>query len=86
MRLGQGFRDKLMSTLVAMGHACEEVHLEVTPEGRVAGHIVSDAFRGKTQMHRQHQLWKELRQRLTRAELARIVALLTVTPAEIADD
>ena len=84
--MGQEFFDKLTSTLVDMGYTRGELHLEITPTGKVGGHIVSDAFRGKSQMHRQHQLWKDLRQRLTPAELTSIVALLTVTPAEIEDD
>jgi stress-induced morphogen len=78
--------DKLKSTLRDIGYTDDELHLERTLTGAVGGHIISEAFRGETQMNRQNQLWHELRQRLSPAELSHVVALLTVTPTEIGED
>ena len=84
--MGEDFLDKLKTVLREIGYSDDELHLEVTDSGKVGGHIVSEAFRGESQMNRQNQLWDELTERLTPTELTKIVALLTVTPAEIGDD
>jgi acid stress-induced BolA-like protein IbaG/YrbA len=84
--MGEEFLERLKATLREIGYTDDELHLELTQSGKVGGHILSDAFRGESQMNRQNQLWAELRQRLTPAELINIVALLTVTPAEVGED
>lgn len=84
--MAQEFVEKLKATLHELGYTDDELHLELTQSGKVGGHIVSEAFRGESQMNRQSQLWSDLQQRLTPAELINIVALLTVTPAEVGDD
>lgn len=64
----------------------EEIHLETTASGSVGGHIVSGSFSGQSQMERQDRLWEGLKSNLREDQLFKIVALLTVTPEEIADE
>jgi acid stress-induced BolA-like protein IbaG/YrbA len=47
---------------------------------------VSDAFRGESQINRQAQLWARLRQTLSPEDIVGVVAILTTTPAEVAED
>lgn len=84
--MGEELIQKLIQVLGELGYHDNEVHLETTPSGKVGGHIVSSAFKGMSQLERQDDLWDELKQRLTEAEQNRIVAILTVTPEEIADE
>ncbi len=84
--MGEAFLNKLKTVLRKLGFTDDELHLELTTSGRVGGHIVSEAFRGESQMNRQDRLWADLARQLTKAELAKIVAILTVTPEEIGDE
>lgn len=84
--MGQEFFEKLKVTLRDIGYTDDEVHLELTQSGKVGGHIISEQFRGESQTNRQNMLWNELQKHLSQAELTNIVALLTVTPAEIGAD
>ncbi len=81
--MDNAFLRRMKEVLRDIGYTDDEFHLELTTSGRIGGHIVSEAFLGESQTNRQAKLWHELEQRLTREELTRIVALLTVTPAEI---
>lgn len=78
--------EQVTSTLKKLHFASPEIHLEKTSSGKVGGHVVSVSFTGKSQIERQHDLWKGLRSNLVPDELNKIVAILTVTPEEIGDD
>ncbi|HYQ14958.1 MAG TPA: hypothetical protein VEQ58_04360 [Polyangiaceae bacterium] len=75
---------RLREVLRELGYADGEIFLEVTGGGKVAGYIMSEAFRGESQIDRQEQLWAKLRQHLDPDELAQVVAVLTMTPTEVA--
>lgn len=74
--------DRLKEALRDIGYTDDEFHLERTATGKVGGHIVSEAFRGESQTNRQAKLWLQLERRLSKSDLAKIVAILTVTRAE----
>lgn len=77
---------ELRQTLIDLGFRDEEIHLESTPSGKVGGWIISDNFDGVSQIERQNNLWARLRERLPPEKLAKIVAILTMTPLEVEDD
>ena len=81
-----GFLKELKSVLLGLGFASAEISLEQTSSGKVGGHIISAKFEGDSQILRQKRLWKDLAERLSKAELGQIVAILTVTPEEIGED
>ena len=78
--------ERLTAVLHQLGFDPAEIRIEATGTGRVGGVVVSDRFTGQTQTERQQWLWGSLRQLMGSAELANIVALLTMTPAEVAED
>ena len=78
--------ERVRTALESLQFKPDEIHLELTRSGSVGGHIVSASFTGQSQMERQEQLWKGLKNQLRPDELVKIVALLTMTPEEIADD
>lgn len=80
------FETRLRNALSQLQFSPEQVHLESTDSGKIGGHIISAHFTGKSQLERQNLLWEGLEQQLEPDELKQIVALLTVTPEEIADD
>ena len=57
--------------------------LEVTPEGRIGGFTISDSFLGKSQIERQNLLWDKLDNILDEEMNSKIIALLTMTHAEV---
>lgn len=75
---------RLREVLKQLGYTDDEIFLEVAGGGKVAGYIISEAFRGESQINRQDQLWAKLRQHLRPEELIQIVAVLTMTPTEAA--
>ena len=75
---------RLREVLRELGYTDDEIFLEITGAGKVAGHIISEAFRGESQLNRQDLLWAQLQQRLRPDELQNIVAILTMTPTEAA--
>jgi stress-induced morphogen len=84
--MGQEFLEKLKVSLREIGYTDDEFRLELTQSGKVGGHIISEKFHGKSQTNRQDMLWHELPKHLSQEELSNIVALLTVTPAEVGAD
>lgn len=76
--------EHMKAVLRELGYADEEIFLETTADGHVGGYIVSDAFRGESQINRQEQLWAKLRERLKEDELEHVTAILTLTPREVA--
>jgi acid stress-induced BolA-like protein IbaG/YrbA len=78
--------ERLKQVLRELGHTDEEIFLETNASGAVGGYIVSDAFRGESQISRQAQLWARLRQTLSPEDIVGVVAILTMTPAEVAED
>lgn len=76
--------ERLTEVLLALGFAAGDIRLENAGGGKVAGVIVSERFRDHSQEDRQNQLWDELRMRMPPEELIQIVALMTMTPEEIA--
>jgi acid stress-induced BolA-like protein IbaG/YrbA len=75
---------RLREVLRELGYTDDEIFLEAAGGGKVAGYIISEAFRGESQINRQDQLWAKLRQHLGPDELIKIVAVLTMTPTEAA--
>ncbi len=76
--------ERLRAVLRDFGCTDDEIHLERAGAGNIGGYIISEAFRGESQMNRQDQLWARLRQRMEPHELVQITAILTMTPAEAA--
>ena len=81
-------KDKLTTTISSptSGIATPEFDLEETPAGKVGGFIISPSFAGKSQIERQNMLWDYLDKSLSKEQILRIVALVTVTPDETQDD
>ncbi len=77
---------ELRKTLNDLGFADHDIHLESTSAGKVGGWVVSDRFDDMSQIERQDWLWARLRERLSPDKLAKIVAILTMTPLEVAED
>ena len=76
----------LKEALLSAGFKDDEIVLETTGSGKVAGYLISPRFAGQSQLDRQDQLWTELRERLAEDELVGIVSILTMTPDEVDDD
>jgi acid stress-induced BolA-like protein IbaG/YrbA len=76
--------EHLKEVLRALGFSDAEVQLENAGSGKVGGVLVSPRFAGRSQEDRQHALWDELRKRMGPDELVQIVAIMTMTPEEIA--
>lgn len=76
--------EHLKQVLRALGYDDGEVQLEHAGGGRVGGVLVSRRFAGKSQEERQGELWAELRAKLPPEDLVQIVAIMTMTPEEIA--
>ena len=75
--------DRVKQVLKDIGYTDDEIFLEAIG-GKVAGHIISEAFRGESQIDRQNHLWAALEARLGPEELRSIAAILTMTPTEVA--
>lgn len=71
---------------LAAGFTDDEIQLETTSSGRVAGFVIAERFDGMPQLERQEMLWNDLENYLDPATLASIVSLLTMTPEEVEDD
>jgi acid stress-induced BolA-like protein IbaG/YrbA len=76
--------ERLKEILLELGFEDAEVQLEHAGNGRVGGVLVSPRFAGQSQEERQAKLWRGLRQHLGSEELEQIVAIMTMTPDEIA--
>ena len=76
--------EHLKEVLRALGFHEAEVQIEQAGGGKVGGVLVSRRFAGKSQEERQNELWTGLRARLPPEELGQIVAIMTMTPEEIA--
>ena len=78
----EAFKDKLVVFLEAQ---FDEVQcdLECLPAGRVTGSLVWGGFSKYDHAERQHVLWEKLRMEFSnREDLAKIGAILTLTPEE----
>jgi len=76
--------EHLKEVLRALGFSDAEVQLENTGGGKVGGVLISKRFAGHSQEDRQQVLWDELRKQMRPEELVQIVAIMTMTPEEIA--
>jgi acid stress-induced BolA-like protein IbaG/YrbA len=76
--------EHLKEVLRALGFEEAEVQLEHAGGGRLGGVLVSRRFAGKSQEERQSELWTGLRAKMSPEELVQIVAIMTMTPEEIA--
>jgi acid stress-induced BolA-like protein IbaG/YrbA len=76
--------EHLKEVLRTLGFSDAEVQLENTSGGKVGGVLISERFAGRSQEDRQQVLWDELRKRMQPEELVQIVAIMTMTPEEIA--
>lgn len=79
-------KEEVTRALKRAGYVDDEIHLELTESGRVGGYLVSKKFEGMAQKKRQDTLWKQLAKHLDENKVSKIVAILTMTPAEIEDD
>jgi acid stress-induced BolA-like protein IbaG/YrbA len=77
-------QQELKDVLLGLGFKDEEVRLEQAGNGKVGGVVVSEQFAGRSQEQRQEELWRGLKERMKPEELLDIVALMTMTPEEIA--
>ena len=78
--------EKVRDALVASGFSADQIHLEQTESGNVGGFVISPRFAGQSHIARQDALWNDLRKHLQPDVLHCIVAILTMTPAEVDDD
>lgn len=76
--------ERLKQVLRDLGYTDDEIYLQPSGAGKVAGYIISEAFRGESQINRQNKLWTQIEAKLTPDELQHITAILTMTPAEAA--
>jgi acid stress-induced BolA-like protein IbaG/YrbA len=76
--------EHLKEVLRALGFSDAEVQLENAGDGKVGGVLISKQFAGRSQEDRQQALWDELRKHMPPDELVQIVAIMTMTPEEIA--
>ena len=60
-----------------------EVKLEGSSPSKVAGFLIWKKFEGVEQIKRQEMLDKVLKEHLTKEQLLKITAILTVTPTEM---
>ncbi len=79
------FREELENILIGIGLENPTFEIGVTPEGKVGGFVVSESFCGKSQIERQDMLWDRLDEILDEEKDLKIIALLTMTPAEVED-
>lgn len=77
-------RQRLKEALVALGYKESEIQLENAGSGKLGGVLITESFEGVSQEDRQQQLWDGLRGKLSPDELIQIVAIMTMTPNEIA--
>ena len=56
---------------------------QASPAQKVAGFLIWQGFEGQEQIKRQRQMWKILREHLTKQEQLQITAILTATPDEM---
>jgi acid stress-induced BolA-like protein IbaG/YrbA len=77
-------QQRLKTVLLELGYTDDEVRLEQAGGGKVGGVLVSGRFAGRSQEQRQEDLWGALKERMKPEELLEIVALMTMTPEEIA--
>jgi len=77
------FEEELMAILLRMGLENPVLEINVRPEGRVSGFVISESFTGKSQIERQDMLWDTLDEVLDEEKNLKIIGLLTMTPAEV---
>ncbi len=77
------FREELETLLLQIGLENPIFEIGVTDTGRVGGFVVSKSFSGKSQIERQDMLWDKLDEILDEEKQLKIIALLTMTPAEV---
>ncbi len=77
------FKEELETILSGIGLRNPTFEIGVTPEGKVGGFVVSESFCGKSQIERQDMLWDRLDEILDEEKDLKIIALLTMTPAEV---
>ncbi len=77
------FRSRLKRTLEAAFDGAK-VKLEPSGTGKTGGFLVWEGFLGKDQIDRQLAVRDAIRMRLSPEELAKVSAILTLTPYELA--
>ncbi len=79
-------KEELEKIISQLGLDNPKPELEVTPEGRIGGFIISDSFLGKSQLERQNMLWDKLDNILDEETNSKIIGLLTMTHAEVEEE
>ena len=83
MKKKTDFRKELENILIGMGLKAPVLEIEIKPSGRLGGFVVSETFSGISQIDRQNMLWDGLEKILDEKRQSKIIALLTMTPAEV---
>ena len=79
------FRQELESILSRIGLENPILEIDMTPTGRFGGFVISETFSGMPHIDRQNMLWDGLEKILDEEKQSKIIALLTMTPAEVED-
>ena len=79
------FREELENALLRIGIENPILEIEVKPSGRLGGFVISETFSGMPHIDRQNMLWDGLEKILDEEKQSKIIALLTMTPAEVQD-
>jgi acid stress-induced BolA-like protein IbaG/YrbA len=74
---------EVMNTLNNLGLFNPIIELEKSSDGRIGGFIISESYKGLSQIERQNMLWEQLSKLLNKKKQRQIMAILTMTPAEV---
>ncbi|ETR69525.1 MAG: hypothetical protein OMM_09521 [Candidatus Magnetoglobus multicellularis str. Araruama] len=74
---------EVMNTLNNLGLFNPKIELEKSTDGRIGGFIVSESYKGLSQIERQNMLWEQLSKLLNKEKQRQIMAILTMTPSEV---
>ncbi len=76
-------KEEIETALTNAGFANVTLDLETTDTGRIGGLVLSPSFEGAPQHKRQQMLWNALDHALSEEQRLRIIALITLTQAEL---
>jgi len=77
-----GLKEELIKALSELDLEKPKFELQKTVSGKIGGVVVSKSFDGKSQIDRQNMIWDHLEKKLGKAKARKIIAVLTLTPAE----
>jgi acid stress-induced BolA-like protein IbaG/YrbA len=74
---------EVRNTLNNLGLLNPRIELEKSSDGRIGGFVISDSYKGLSQIERQNMLWEQLSKLLDKEKQRQIMAILTMTPSEV---